>query len=158
MRYIISVVLGIIFICAFIVVNGGYNILIAFLDMPALTFILLPTIAVLYGSGQLKDFIIAFKIIGKRDEVQRLSAIRSARGAIRTAMLTSVAAGSAGFFICCIVIGYNMTDTTYTIGLSFAVAALTVFYASVVPLFLLPVFGRLHKMELDYISTEAEAE
>ena len=155
MRYIISVALGIIFIWMFIVLNSGY--IFSFMDMPSLAFILLPTIAVLFGSGQIKDYINAFRIIGKKNESLRLSVIRRARGAIRTAMLASMAAGSVGFFICGIIIAYNITDPSF-IGPSIALAALTMLYASIVSLFLLPVFGRLHKMELDYISTETEAE
>ena len=122
-----------------------------FLDIPSAVFVLAIQLIVLGAGGQMKSFLGAFKLIfGKKAEIEDDVAVKAAkcefavkyaqRGAILGGILSSIMG-----FVAVLVIVWS--DSPDTIGPNMAVAVLSLFYGVLFVLILMPIQGRLHKMQ-----------
>ena len=122
-----------------------------FLDIPSVVFVLAIQLIVLGAGGQMKSFLGAFKLIfGKKAEIEDDVAVVAAecefavkyaqRGAILGGILSSI----MGFVSVLAIVWSQSPDT---IGPNMAVAVLSLFYGVLFVLILMPIQGRLHKMQ-----------
>lgn len=122
-----------------------------FLDIPSVVFVLAIQLIVLGAGGQMKSFMEAFKLIfGKKIEIEDDIAVKAAkcefamkyaqRGAIQGGILSSI----MGFVSVLAIVWSQSPDT---IGPNMAVAVLSLFYGVLFVLILMPIQGRLHKMQ-----------
>ncbi|WP_052169825.1 helix-turn-helix domain-containing protein [Pseudobutyrivibrio ruminis] len=122
-----------------------------FLDIPSVVFVLAIQLIVLGAGGQMKSFLGAFKLIfGKKVEIEDDVAVKAAkcefavkyaqRGAILGGILSSI----MGFVAVLVIVWSESPDT---IGPNMAVAVLSLFYGALFALLLMPIQGRLHKMQ-----------
>ena len=122
-----------------------------FLDIPSVVFVLAIQLIVLGAGGQMKSFLGAFKLIfGKKAEIEDDVAVVAAecefavkyaqRGAILGGILSSI----MGFVA---VLAIVWSESPDTIGPNMAVAVLSLFYGVLFVLILMPIQGRLHKMQ-----------
>ena len=133
-----------------IVTVSGSSV-VYFLDIPSVVFVLAIQLIVLGAGGQMKSFLGAFKLIfGKKAEIEDDVAVVAAecefamkyaqRGAILGGILSSIMG-----FVAVLVIVWS--DSPDTIGPNMAVAVLSLFYGVLFVLILMPIQGRLHKMQ-----------
>lgn len=123
-----------------------------FLDIPSVVFVLAIQLIVLGAGGQMKSFMEAFKLIlGKKIEIEdddiALEAAKcefamkyAQRGAILGGILSSI----MGFVSVLAIVWSQSPDT---IGPNMAVAVLSLFYGVLFVLILMPIQGRLHRMQ-----------
>ncbi len=122
-----------------------------FLDIPSVVFVLAIQLIVLGAGGQMKSFVEAFKLIfGKKIEIEDDIALEAAkceyamkyaqRGAILGGILSSI----MGFVSVLAIVWSQSPDT---IGPNMAVAVLSLFYGVLFVLMLMPIQGRLHRMQ-----------
>ncbi|SEK19875.1 Helix-turn-helix domain-containing protein [Pseudobutyrivibrio ruminis] len=122
-----------------------------FLDIPSVVFVLAIQLIVLGAGGQMKSFMGAFKLIfGKKAEIEDDVAVVAAecefavkyaqRGAILGGILSSI----MGFVA---VLAIVWSESPDTIGPNMAVAVLSLFYGVLFVLILMPIQGRLHRMQ-----------
>jgi transcriptional regulator with XRE-family HTH domain len=120
------------------------------LDIPSLVIVLGIQFIVLGSAGQFKHFIGAFKLIfGKKkadvidiaDEAERCEyALNMAQ---RSAILAGVLSSIVSFIT---ILDYLWADKMELLGPNLAVAVLSIFYAILIALILMPLRGRLRKM------------
>ena len=122
-----------------------------FLDISSAVFVLAIQLIVLGAGGQMKSFMEAFKLIFvKKIEIEDDIAVEAAecefavkyaqRGAILGGILSSI----MGFVSVLAIVWSQSPDT---IGPSMAVAVLSLFYGVLFVLILMPIQGRLHRMQ-----------
>ena len=122
-----------------------------FFDIPSVVFVLAIQLIVLGAGGQMKSFLGAFKLIfGKKAEREDDVAVVAAecefavkyaqRGAILGGILSSI----MGFVAVLAIVWSQSPDT---IGPNMAVAVLSLFYGVLFVLILMPIQGRLHRMQ-----------
>lgn len=130
-------------------VDGGMSALVYYLDLPSLVLIWLITIPVLASARLLKHFNNAFSIaFGKKSRT--LEEMQKAREAVELARKTLLAAGVFNCLFAIVVILANIGDYS-KLGPNLAVAILTLLYAVVFDILLLPVSSKIKAKEITYI-------
>lgn len=156
----IAVVL--VFAYSMLLVEGGLVMVLNFFDIPSLLLILLLVIPILISAGLIKDFRLSFK----RAFLERMSVTRAElKRSMEAVMLAVRANWTAGIFCflisSCLIwgldmeeIGGNLEQYIHIFLANVAVAVLPLFYAAVLNLILLAVYGRLKKRCIDYMGEE----
>ena len=145
----LGLALLIIGLAGIVTVNGSR--VVYFLDIPSVVFVLAIQLIVLGAGGQMKSFLGAFKLFfGKKKEIVDDVAVLAAecefavkyaqKGAILGGILSSI----MGFVA---VLAIVWSESPDTIGPNMAVAVLSLFYGVLFVLILMPIQGRLHKMQ-----------
>jgi transcriptional regulator with XRE-family HTH domain len=146
---VLGLALLIIGLAGIVTVNGSR--VVYFLDIPSVVFVLAIQLIVLGAGGQMKSFLGAFKLFfGKKKEIVDDVAVLAAecefavkyaqKGAILGGILSSI----MGFVA---VLAIVWSESPDTIGPNMAVAVLSLFYGVLFVLILMPIQGRLHKMQ-----------
>lgn len=136
-----------------LLMEGDLVMVLNYIDIPSLLFILLLAIPILISAGLLKDFWLSYKrafsapVCATRAELQRsMEAVALAGRANWTASIFSFLISL--FFIC----RNDMEINIFWVNVS--VAVLPLFYAAMLNLVLLAVYGRLKKRCIDYMGEE----
>ncbi|MDO5575412.1 MAG: MotA/TolQ/ExbB proton channel family protein [bacterium] len=123
---------------------------VALLDPQSLAVILIITIPVMLISGYGRDFVNAFRLTGGKSEADDLSKLKRASEAVALTMKTVLYSGIFGSLLGCIVLLKRMDDPA-TIGPHIMVAFVTLLYAIIINIMLLPVKAKLNGMIIDYL-------
>lgn len=156
----IAVVL--VFAYSVVLMEGGVVTVPNFLDIPSLLLILLLVIPILISAGLIKDFRLSFK----RAFLERMSVTRAElKRSMEAVMLAVRANWMAGIFSFLIdssfiwrldmkELGGSLEQYIHLSLVNMSVAVLPLFYAVVLNLILLAVYGRLKKRCIDYMGEE----
>lgn len=156
----IAVVL--VFAYSVVLMEGGLVTVLNFLDIPSLLLILLLVIPILISAGLIKDFRLSFK----RAFLERMSVTRAelkrSMEAVMLAVRANWMAGIFSFLIgSCFIwrldmeeLGGSLEQYIHLFLVNMSVAVLPLFYAVVLNLILLAVYGRLKKRCIDYMGEE----
>ena len=128
----------------------GINI-VYYIDIPSLILLCLITIPVLASARLLKDFNNAFSIaLAKKDRT--LEEMQRAREAVELARKTLLAAGGFSFLFALVLSLANLGEEEIAnLGPNLAVTILTLLYAVVFDILLLPISSKIKIKELEYI-------
>lgn len=134
------------------VMCGGISAVNNFFDIPTLTYMTIIFILILSLGRMLKDFIKAFSIAISTDKTQSIGQIQKCMTAVKTAMITVNVAGVLNLIIGTVVSlgvwagsGYEIDSLMVWI----AVALLSIIYALVATLILLPIYMRLKNKKIE---------
>lgn len=129
--------------------------ILQFLDIISILFLVMLIVPIMISAGLLKDLNNAFRLVlGKKKEVALLT-IKRAKLAVDT-MLKIVVYGSVFVLLLqLIVLLHNMADPS-TLGPIISVTFLTLLYAMVICLLMMPIRARLEQMILEYMSSCTE--
>lgn len=149
---IVSIIAGIFMMCMLCEGGNGIGTVIKFMDLPGLTCILVLTVPVLLRSGLGKDFMRAFKLF-KKSYKCHLSELRRTLDAVEMMQKQVVCAG-----IFCMLFSFvyvlTTVDAPEMLGPNMAVAVLTIFYAVILEMLLLPLQIEVKRRIIDYIEEE----
>lgn len=128
----------------------GFQAAAGYFDVVSFLLLLILVLPILVSAGLLKDFFHGFAlVIGKR-KAENMSELNRSVTAVKTAIKTSLAGG--GFLVLCCVIQILMTlDDPLFLGPNVAVAILTMIYALVMVLLLIPIQARLEILKQEYL-------
>lgn len=147
---IISIAAG---LCLALALSGGsLKNIIWLLDMPSLICILVLTVPVLLRNGLCKDFLRAFKLL-KKDYTCHLSELRRTLDVVELMQKQVLYAGIFSMlvsFLCML----HFISKPETLGPSISVTILTIFYAVILEMLLLPLQIEVKRRIIDYIGEE----
>lgn len=156
---IISILLGILILLGFS--QGGAlgnlrNLIFALLDLPSLIIILVFTVPILVRNGVWKDFKRAFLLL-KRGYSCHLSELRRTKDVLEMLQKQVICAGIVAMLLTFITIMHQLSDLE-TLGPNLAVAILTVLYATIIEMLLLPLQFEVKRRIIDYMELDGDAE
>lgn len=128
----------------------GFSALLYFIDLPSFLLLLVVTIPILLAANLLKDFNRAFAIVLLKKKDTTLVEIKRAIEAVELAMKTLICGGVFVTIFSTILILAQITEIE-TLGPNIAVACLTMLYALVMSLILLPLKAKLKIMAIEYM-------
>lgn len=131
--------------------------LYAFWDSMSFIFLLVLTIPVMLSAGLLKDLNNAFRLIFGRKKEAALLEMKRARLAVDTMIRTVLYSSVFVMLLQIVVLLHNMSDPAL-LGPIISVALLTLFYAVVASILLLPIKARLEQKILEYMPSCEEKE
>lgn len=120
------------------------------IDLTSLLLILLITIPVILLSGYGRDFAKAFKFTMVKGNETTLQELKRAQEAVALAMKTIMYSGVFGTLLGFIVFLRNMNDPA-SLGPSIIVSTITILYAIILNIILLPVKARLNGIIIAYL-------
>lgn len=156
---IISIVLGVILLGAFDYGGyGGFNmhLLVYLIDFPSLIIILVFTAPVLFGNGMWKDFKRAFSLLRKKYTCH-LSELKRTLDVVEMMQKQLIYAGIIGMLLSFIHLMRMLSDPA-SIGPNLSVAILTMFYALLLEMLLLPLQLEVKRRIIDYMEIDTDAE
>lgn len=154
---IISIVLGIMILLLSGLQAGGLRSLaFKLLDMPSLIIILVFTVPVLIRNGIWKDFKRAFLFL-KKDYVCHLSELKRTQDVLEMMQRQVICAGILSMLVTFVIIMGSLYDLA-ALGPNLAVAILTVLYATVIVMLLLPLQLEVKRRILDYMELDSGAD
>ncbi len=157
---IISILLGVILLG-----SAGYGYgdsmfdlhrLIYLIDMPSLIILLVFTVPVLFKGGVWKDFKRAWQCL-RKDYSCHLSELRRALDVVEMIQKQVIYAGVICMLMSIIVILGNLSSLEY-LGPNLAVAILTILYAVIFEMLLLPLQLEVKRRIIDYMGQDTDAE
>ena len=124
---------------------GGFAAFANFVDVPTFTYMLVAVTIALAVAGCLKDFVKAFSIVLKKETVANSFQIQRSVLAVKTTILCTNIVGVLSFVIGAVVSlqAWQGTYDKESLTIWLAVALLSVVYALIVTLILLPIYIRL---------------
>lgn len=146
---IISVVLGLFLMC-FVPTNNVR--ILWFMDPPSLILLLVLTIPVLFRNGLGKDFLRAFKLL-KKGYNCRLGELRRTLDAVEMMQKQIIWAGITILMVSFIQVLAYISDPA-SVGPSVAVSCLSILYAAVMEMLLLPLQIEAKRRIIDYMEEE----
>lgn len=155
---IISILLGIFLLGAVDYGSGviSPNGIRFFFDFPSLIIILALTVPVLFMGGMWKDFLRAWKLL-KRDYTCHLSEIRRSLDVVEMMQKQLVYAGIISMLLSFIHILGILSDLA-SLGPNVAVAVLTMLYAVIFEMLLLPLQMEAKRRIIDYMEEDTDME
>lgn len=131
--------------------------LLEFLDVMSLIFLLVLIIPIMLSAGLLKDLNNAFRFVfGKKKEAVLLE-IKRAKLAVEVMMKTSIYSSVFVMMLQFEVLLHNMAEPS-TLGPIISVVLLTLLYAMIICILLLPIRARLEQRILEYMPSCSENE
>jgi flagellar motor component MotA len=115
---------------------------LVFVDLPSLLVILALSAAVLVASGLMGDFVKGFKLMGQKTNPYSVIELKRIGAAVRLVICSLFLSGGVGSIVGAVAILSQLGDPA-AMGPNFAVALLTMLYALVFVLILLPVQARV---------------
>lgn len=149
---IVSILAGIAVVCLFCQGGDGFRTVLCLLDMPSLICILVLTVPILLRSGLGRDFMRAFKLL-RKGYTCHLSELRRTLDAVELMQKQVLCAGILCMLISFIYVLHSM-NTPESLGPCIAVAVLTLFYAVIMEMLLLPLQIEAKRRIIDYIGEE----
>lgn len=149
---IVSILVGITVVCLFCQGGDGFRTVWCLLDTPSLICILVLTVPILLRSGLGRDFMRAFKLLHK-GYTCHLSELRRTLDAVELMQKQVLCAGILCMLISFIYVLHSM-NTPESLGPCIAVAVLTLFYAVIMEMLLLPLQIEAKRRIIDYIGEE----
>lgn len=126
-----------------------------FIDVMSILFLVVLVFPIMFSAGLLGDLNNGIRLVlGKRKEAGMLE-LKRAKLAVGMMMKVSVCSSVFVTMIELVVILHNMNDPAY-LGPMISTALLTVLYAVVISLLLLPVCAKLEQRILEYMPSETE--
>lgn len=138
--YILGILLFVLSLAFISLASGGSPL--AFIDIPSLIVILGVCIPILLASGLAKDFIRGFKVMQRLPNQLTEIELKRTLIAISLVMKSTIIGGLLGTLVGSVAIGANI-DSITKLGPSIGVALLTILYAVVFYVMLLPVQYRV---------------
>lgn len=156
---IVSILLGILISLGFS--QGGtigslYHMAFALLDLPSLAIILMFTVPVLIRGGVWKDFKRAFLLL-KKGYTCHLSELRRTQDVLEMLQKQVVCAGIMAMLLTFIIILRTLSDL-HALGPNMEVAILTVLYATIIEMLLLPLHLEVKRRIIDYMELDGDTE
>lgn len=153
---IISIMVGII-----LLVTYGYGEIapqrfLFLMDMPSLIIILIFTVPVLFRGGVWKDFKRAWRLL-RKDYNCHLSEIRRSLDVVEMLQKQVLYAGVISLLLTLILILGMLSDLA-SLGPNLAVAILTMLYAMIIEMLLLPLQLEAKRRIIDYMEVDTDAE
>lgn len=131
--------------------------LFEFWDTMSFIFLLVLTIPVMLSAGLLKDLNNAFRLIFGRKKEAALLEMKRARLAVDTMIRTVFYSSVFVMILQIVVMLHNMSEPSL-LGPIISVALLTLFYAVIISILLLPIGAKLEQRILEYMSSCEEGE
>lgn len=156
---IISILLGILILLGFSqgeALGNMYNVAFALLDLPSLVIILVFTVPVLVRGGVWKDFERAFRLL-KRGYTCHLSELRRTQDVVEMLQKQVFCAGIMAMLLTFITIMRQLSDLA-SLGPNLAVAILTVLYATIIEMLLLPLHLEVKRQIINYMELDGDTE
>ncbi len=158
---IISIVLGILILLVsetcFLQGSGDLlYVTIQLLNLPSLIIILVFTVPVLVRGGVWKDFMRAFFLM-KKGYACHLSELRRTQDVLEMLQRQVFCAGILSMLLTLISIMRNLSDPA-TLGPNLAVAILTILYATVIEMLLLPLQLEVKRRIIDFMELDEDTE
>ncbi|MDE7176437.1 MAG: hypothetical protein K2O59_01350 [Lachnospiraceae bacterium] len=156
---IISILLGILILLGFSqgeALGNMHNVAFALLDLPSLVIILVFTVPVLIRGGVWKDFTRAFLLL-KNGYTCHLSELRRTQDVLEMLQKQVVYAGIMAMLLTFITIMRQLSDLA-SLGPNLAVAILTVLYATVIEMLLLPLHLEVKRQIINYMELDGDTE
>lgn len=150
---VVSIVLGLLLMAIWSAGNGGFMpVLAKVIDIPSLLCILILSVPVLFRSGLGKDFLRAFKLLNKKYQCH-LSELKRTLDAVEMMQKQVLCAGvfSMLFSFVYVLAALNAPEN---LGPNMAIAVLTIFYAVIIEMLLLPLQIEVKRRIIDYIEEE----
>lgn len=156
---IVSIILGVILLGAFD--YGGYGgfstrLLVQLIDFPSLIIILVFTVPVLFGNGMWKDFKRAFSLLRKKNTCH-LSELKRTLDVVEMMQKQLIYAGIIGMMLSFIHLLHILSDPA-SIGPNLSLAILTIFYAFLLEMMLLPLQLEVKRRIIDYMEEDTDVE
>lgn len=139
--------------------TGGYVImnLPNYVDIPSLLLVIFWTLPVLIGAGMLKDFGKSFgrafstkKVCTREELVRSMEAVQLTQ---RANWVAGILGFLPAFIYICRCFRFGEIDAQIFV-INVAVASIALFYAAIINLVLLAVYGRLKKRYIEYMQDE----
>lgn len=156
---IVGIIVGVILLGAFDYGGyGGFNmrLLVYLIDFPSLIIILVFTAPVLFGNGMWKDFKRAFSLLRKKYTCH-LSELKRTLDVVEMMQRQLIYAGIIGMLLSFIHLMRMLSDPA-SIGPNLSVAILTMFYALLLEMLLLPLQFEVKRRIIDYMEIDTDAE
>ena len=155
---IISILLGVFLLGAIDYGSGGVNLrgILILLDFPSLIIILAFTVPVLFRGGIWKDFLRAWRLL-KKNYTCHLSEIRRSLDVVEMLQKQVLCAGIVGMLLSFIHILGWISDLA-SLGPHVAVAILTMLYAVIFEMLLLPLQIEAKRRIVDYMQVDTDTE
>lgn len=156
---IISILLGILILLGFSqgeTLGNLYHTVVALLNFPSLVIILVFTVPVLIRGGVWKDFKRAFLLL-KNGYTCHLSELRRTQDVLEMLQKQVVYAGIMAMLLSFITIMKKLSDLA-SLGPNLAVAILTVLYATVIEMLLLPLHLEVKRQIINYMDLDGDTE
>lgn len=156
---IISILLGILILLAFSqgeTPGNLYHTVVALFNFPSLVIILVFIVPVLIRGGVWKDFKRAFLLL-KNGYTCHLSELRRTQDVLEMLQKQVVYAGILAMLLSFITIMRQLSDLA-SLGPNLAVAILTVLYATVIEMLLLPLHLEVKRRIIDYMELDGDME
>lgn len=155
---IVSILLGILILLGFSQGELGslYHTAFALLDFPSLVIILVFTVPTLVRGGVWKDFKRAFLLL-KKGYTCHLSELRRTQDVLEMLQKQVVYAGILAMLLTFITIMRQLSDLS-ALGPNLAVAILTVLYATIIEMLLLPLHLEVKRRIIDYMELDGDTE
>lgn len=155
---IISILLGVFLLGA---IDYGSGVIsprgiVFFIDFPSLLIILVLTVPVLFRGGIWKDFLRAWKLL-KKNYACHLSEIRRALDAVEMMQKQLVYAGIISMLLSLVHVLGMLSDLA-SLGPNVAVAILTMLYAVIFEMLLLPLQMEARRRIIDYMEVDTDVE
>lgn len=156
---IISIVLGILILLGFSqgeALGNLYHTAFALLDLPSLVIILAFTVPALVRGGVWKDFKRAFLLM-KKGYTCHLSELRRTQDVLEMLQKQVGYAGIMAMLLTFITIMRQLSDPA-SLGPNLAVAILTVLYATIIEMLLLPLHLEVKRQIINYMELDEDLE
>lgn len=155
---IISILLGVFLLGA---IDYGSGVIsprgiVFFIDFPSLLIILVLTVPVLFRGGIWKDFLRAWKLL-KKSYTCHLSEIRRSLDAVEMMQKQLVYAGIISMLLSLVHVLGMLSDLA-SLGPNVAVAILTMLYAVIFEMLLLPLQMEARRRIIDYMEVDTDVE
>ncbi len=155
---LISIALGVILLGAIDYGSGWIELprLGYLVDIPSLVIILVLTVPVLFKGGLWRDFKRAWRLLWK-DYNCHLIEVRRALDVVEMMQKQVLYAGTISVLLIFITILRNLSDLA-SLGPNLAVAILTMLYATIIEMLLLPLQLEVKRRIIDYMGVDTDAE
>lgn len=155
---IISILLGVFLLGAIDYGSGviSLNGIIFFLDPPSLIIVLVLTVPILFTGGMWKDFLRAWKLL-RKSYICHLSEIRRSLDVVEMMQKQLVYAGIISMLLSLVHVLGRLSDLA-SLGPNIAVAILTMLYAVVFEMLLLPLQMEAKRRIIDYMEVDTDVE
>lgn len=153
---IVSILLGILIMLGFSHEESLHYLAFTLMDLPSFVIILVFIVPVLIRGGLWNDFKRAFLLL-KKGYTCHLSELRRTQDVLEMLQKQVVCAGIMAMLITFIIIMRTLRDL-HALGPNLAVAILTVLYATIIEMLLLPLHLEVKRRIIDYMELDGDTE
>ncbi len=152
---VISIIIGLYLSIVWFIGDGGFGpVLARVLDVSSLVCVLALSVPILFKNGLGKDFLRAFKLL-RKSYTCHLSELRRTLDVVEMMQKQLICAAAFSAVISIINV-LTLLDTPETLGPNIAVAILTIFYAVILEMLLLPLQIEAKRRIINYIGEEEQ--